>query len=160
MQGARVLFVPGQMVNGVKGSFTTVFWNPVMKKQEGWMGLYCEKESHVFDNFPTDDHSDWQWWEIVMNAKAMILDSQPGLRPLIWVIDSFKDNRRMGLLWEAKVGNGKLMVCSADLLRLSQSNPVSRQLLYSILKYMDSEYFQPSFPVTGFQVKLLIDQLK
>jgi hypothetical protein len=43
---------------------------------------------------------------------------------------------------EAKVGNGKLVVSSADLSATS-AGPAARQLYYSIQKYMASSQFDP-----------------
>ena len=43
-----------------------------------------------------------------------------------------------------KVGEGKLMVCSADLQSDPQARVAARQLLFSIKRYMASEQFNPA----------------
>jgi hypothetical protein len=74
----------------------------------------------------------------------MILDDLPAeIRPLIQPIDTWFENRRLGLLLETRVGSGKLMVCSIDLQNKLSERPVSRQLLHSILIYMNSPEFNP-----------------
>ena len=50
------------------------------------------------------------------------------------VIDNFdKDrNHKLGLVFEAKVGKGKLVVCSIGLRKDREQNPVARQMLHDI----------------------------
>jgi hypothetical protein len=72
-------------------------------------------------------HSNWQWWQIVKNARPIILDETPAdYRPIIHVIDNFARNHKLGLLFETKVGKGKLLVCASDLPAL-QAYPEARQ---------------------------------
>jgi hypothetical protein len=75
----------------------------------------------------------------------MILDSLPtGARPLVQVIDDWNTNRRLGLLFEAKVGKGRLLVCSMDLSTGMDGRPVARQMLRSVLAYASGAAFQPT----------------
>ena len=52
------------------------------------------------------------------------------------------------MLFEAKVGNGKIMVCSVDIQKDPDKRFVASQLRYSILKYMNSNLFLPENEVT------------
>ena len=73
----------------------------------------------------------------------MILDDTPEeFRPIVQVIDNFERNHKLGVLFECRVGSGKLMVCSCNLME-QQNFPEARQLLNSLLTYMDSENFNP-----------------
>ncbi len=73
----------------------------------------------------------------------MILDDTPeGFRPIVQVIDNFERNHKLGVIFECRVGAGKLLVCSCDL-QAQQNYPEARQLLYSLLRYMESEAFNP-----------------
>lgn len=65
------------------------------------------------------------------------------LRPIICMMDNFFKNRNLALLFEARVGKGQLLVCSVDLTENSEARPVSRQLRYSLLKYINSRSFNP-----------------
>lgn len=47
-------------------------------------------------------------------------------------------------MFEAKVGKGKLIMTSLDLQTELDNRPVARQLLSSILNYMNSSKFQPA----------------
>jgi len=86
----------------------------------------------------------------------MIIDNFPaGFRPLIQPIDTWFENRRLALAFEAKAGNGKLMVCSIDMKDKIEERPVTRQLLISILKYMNSESFNPQAKIDPELIKSL-----
>lgn len=64
-------------------------------------------------------------------------------RPIVQVIDNVTTNRKLGILLEAKVGKGSLLVCSMNLPHL-QDYPEARQMYYSLLKYMESDNFNPT----------------
>ena len=94
--------------------------------------------------FPTDSHSNWQWWEIQHQARSFILTKHHDLKPLVQVIDDWVTNRKLGYVFEAKVGGGKLIACGAELNRDAAARPVARQLLASLLSYMKTEKFAPT----------------
>jgi hypothetical protein len=72
----------------------------------------------------------------------------PALRPLVQVIDDWFTNRRLGLVFEARVGTGRLLVCSVDLAGDLSAQPVARQLRASLLAYAQSDRFNPSETVS------------
>ncbi|MCK5462573.1 MAG: beta-galactosidase, partial [Bacteroidales bacterium] len=110
-----------------------------------------------FSEFPTEYHSNWQWWDPVSHSQAMILDDfPPSLRPLIQPIDTWFENRRLALAFEAATGKGKLLVCSIDLQESLDKRPVSRQLLYAVLQYMNSPAFNPGIRLDPGQVRDLL----
>lgn len=128
----------------VPGRFTPVFWSPIwFKEQGGNMGLLCDPTHPALAGFPSEPHSNWQWYHLIANSCAIILDGTPsGFRPVVQVIDDFSRNRKLGNLFEARVGKGRLMVCSIDLPAL-QDRPEGRQLLRSLYAYTGSGAFQP-----------------
>jgi hypothetical protein len=87
----------------------------------------------------------------------MILDRMPPkLRPLVQPIDTWFESRRLGLLFEARVAGGRLMVCSMDLTSDLDHRVVARQLRNSLLQYMASERFNPSIEVSGDAIRALL----
>lgn len=127
-----------------------VFWNTSWFKMRPphTTGILLNPYHPVFADFPTDDHSDLQWWELVQKAQVMQLTAFPeGFQPLIQSIDTWFINRKIGMLFEVNVLNGKLIVCSADLKGDWENRPVAQQLYTSILRYMQSEKFRPAFTV-------------
>jgi hypothetical protein len=136
--------------------FTTIFWNSILKwpQKSNTMGILCNPEHAVFNSFPTDYHSNWQWWDITMNAVATDISSLPNeISPLIQVIDSYIVNKKLAYLWEAKVGNGKLMVSTINFTNSMENRLASKQLKRSILEYMNSKVFDPKINIDFAQIK-------
>jgi hypothetical protein len=87
----------------------------------------------------------------------MILDGLPKpLRPTVQGIDDWFTNRRLGLVFEARVGRGRLLVTSIDLERDLEANPVARQLRHSLLRYAASEGFAPKVEVSPGDLRSLV----
>jgi hypothetical protein len=144
-EGKKVLLNPDwKKINGIEGKFVPVFWSPVhFPKQAGTMGLLCDPKHPVFADFPTDNHTDWQWWDLQIKSTTMITDQVKGGHAVVELIDNFANNRRLASLFEGTVGSGKLMIASFDLEADLANRPVARQLLSSILTYMNSTKFRP-----------------
>jgi hypothetical protein len=62
----------------------------------------------------------------------------------VQVIDDWNTNRKLGLVFEATVGKGSLLVTSVDLQRELEQRPVARQLLHALTTYAASGAFHPS----------------
>ena len=146
--GEKVLLMPpsGAVKSESKIGFSSVFWNTAWTGGQAphTLGILCDPDHPAFADFPTEYHSNWQWWELVHDAAAMVLDRLPSqLRPLVQPIDTWFENRRLGLLFEARVGGGRIMVCSMDLRSDLEQRIVARQLRHSLLRYMSSDAWQP-----------------
>ncbi|MDR2805128.1 MAG: beta-glucuronidase [Dysgonamonadaceae bacterium] len=127
-----------------------VFWNTSWFKMRPphTTGILVDPDHPVFKEFPTDYHSQLQWWELVHNAQVMQLTAFPkGFQPLIQSIDTWFLNRKIGMLFEVNVLSGKLLVCSADLKRDWEKRPVAQQLYTSMVHYMQSDAFRPDCTV-------------
>ena len=86
----------------------------------------------------------------------MVLDNLDGrIKPLVQVIDDWNTNRKLGLVFEARVGPGKLLVCSIDLQTDLDSRPVARQMRHSLLNYMASSAFKPRVALEAEAVRRL-----
>ncbi len=160
--GKKVLFLPSlSAVNSdIPASFTTIFWNTQWTRRQPphTLGILCNPAHPALAEFPTEFHSDWQWWDLVTKSRPMILDAfAPDFRPLVQVIDDWNSNRKLGLIFEAKVSNGKLLVCSIDLKRNLETRPVARQMLRSLARYMAGDAFEPKHKM---DIKLIQGLLK
>ncbi|MBI5093529.1 MAG: discoidin domain-containing protein [Candidatus Hydrogenedentes bacterium] len=147
-RGGKVVCVAGgQLQKSVKTSFEPTFWNATLFTGQGrHLGILCDPNHPVFTAFPTDSHTDWQWWDLLRGAHAIALDDQPAtFRPTIQVIDNWTTNHRLGCLLEARVGTGKLLVCSLNLgARNATATPAQRQMWSSLLAYAASDRFAPT----------------
>jgi len=149
--GKVLLMIPPHRVrtgesNKVALGFSSIFWNTAWTRRQAptTLGILCDPKHPALASFPTEYHSNWQWWYLVSKARAMILDDLPkDLHPIVRVIDDWVTNHKLGLLFEARMGKGKLLVCSIDLKQDLDSNPAARQMLHSLLDYMSGADFKP-----------------
>ena len=143
----------------IKVGFSSIFWNTAWtsKQPPHELGVYCNPEHPALSLFPNNGYSDYQWWEIVSNCSAIVLDDFPAeYRPVIHLIDDWFTNRKLGILFETKVGKGKLMVCGADLITDIANRPAAMQFRRSIENYMSSGDFNP---ITEIGLAILDDLL-
>ncbi len=137
----------------VGGLYIPDYWNWRMFKgisesnkkpvSPGTMSILTDPLHPLFNDFPTEFYTNWQWWPIVKNSRPFILDNTPkDYRPLVQVIDNVERNHKLGLVFEFAVGKGKLLVCMSDL-KAIQDKPEGRQFYSSIVKYMNSDKFNP-----------------
>lgn len=153
-KGNKVLLFPKSLngENSIEGTYCTDFWcypmfrsiSESMNKPVpiGTLGLCIEEKHPVFEEFPTQYHTTPQWYDIISNSRSLILDDI-NINPLVWIVDNFERNHRLGLLFEARVKKGKLLVCTSDLRSIKNSLP-AEWLLKSFLKYISSEKFTPA----------------
>ena len=160
-KGGSVLLLTFGKIGKEKGAqvaigFSSIFWNTAWTNNQPphTLGILCEPKNSIFNDFPTEYHSNWQWWDIVAHSQVMILNKFPSyLRPDIQPIDTWFENRRLALAFESRTEKGKLMVCSIDMKEKIDERPVTKQLLISMLKYMNSDAFSP-------QTEISIDQIR
>jgi hypothetical protein len=146
--GGKVLLLTSD--SSVKGDveigFSSIFWNTAWTGGQAphTLGILCDPAHPALKDFPTEFHSNWQWWDLIHRSQAMVLDAfPPAFRPVVQVIDDWVTNRRLGLLFEAKAAGGKLLVCSMNIEKdLHQRGP-ALAMRNSILTYMDGEMFDP-----------------
>ncbi|MBP9030554.1 MAG: beta-glucuronidase [Dysgonomonadaceae bacterium] len=146
--GSVLLQLAGKVTQGsdVVQYMTPVFWNTSWFKMRPphTVGTLINDFHPVFKYFPTDFYTGLQWWELIHKAQVMELTDFPkSFQPIVQPIDTWFINRKLGMLFESKAGNGKIVVCSADIQNNLEERPVARQLRYSILKYMNSHLFHP-----------------
>ena len=147
--GGKVLLLPPlrTLAQSVPGSFTPVFWSPIWFPGRGaqTMSILCDPRHPAFALFPTEMHTNWQWYDLLGNSRSMILDDAPAdFRPIVRMIDNFSRNHKLGNVFETKVGKGRLLVCSIDLKKNLGERPAARQMLRSLYAYAASDAFNPS----------------
>lgn len=152
-KGGKVLICAGGKVTygkEVVQQFTPVFWNTSWFKMRPphTTGILVDNAHPIFDLFPTDYHSDLQWWELVNRAQVMQFSDFPAdFQPLVQSIDTWFVSRKIGMLFEAKVGKGKLVMTTMDITNNLDKRIVARQMRESILSYMQSDKFSPAWDI-------------
>lgn len=166
--GEKVILFPktDTLKNKIDGFFCTDFWCYPMfrsisesmgkKVPIGTMGLLINNMHPIFNNFPCEEYSTYQWWSIISNSCSIILDdTAKDFRPIVQTIDNFERNHKLGLIFECKVLNGKLLVCACDYNKII-NQPEGRQLLFSIFNYVKSKNFKPSTEISISALKNLL----
>jgi hypothetical protein len=156
--GGDVLITAGGKItygSGIQQYFTPVFWNTSWFKMRPphTTGIYLDATHPAFSEFPTDDHSDLQWWELLQRTQVMLFSDFPqGFQPLVQSIDTWFLSRKIGVLFEARVDKGRLMMTTMDLTSDLEHRVVARQMRHSLLDYMNSEAFAPAYTVDAERV--------
>ena len=139
--------------------FSSIFWNTAWTRGQAphTLGILCNPEHAALADFPTEYHSNWQWWDAMSHASAINLrDFSAELKPIVRVIDDWFTNRPLALLFEARVGKGKILVSGIDLQTNLAERPEAQQLLYSLKKYMAGQQFEPVTEVDIQKIKGLM----
>lgn len=167
-QGGKVLLMPCKedcKEVTVGGLFQTDYWNYRMFKSicdrvkkpasPGTLGILTNPEHALFNDFPTDFHTNWQWYSIIKNSYPLILDNMPEeYRPIVQVIDNVERNHKLGLVFELNVDGGKLLVCMVDL-EAARNTPEGVQFYAGLLEYMNSQEFEPVTSISAEAFKNL-----
>ncbi len=146
--GRKVVFFAfsANSPESMPGRFLPVFWSPVWfpNQRPNTMGILCDPKQPLLARFPTELHSNWQWYELMQHSRLFILDDTPeSCRPLVQVIDNFARNHKLGLVFEGRADGGQLLVCGLDLPHIAK-DPAARQMLASLYAYAASPAFNPA----------------
>ena len=147
--GKKVVLFPHlrKLAHALPGQFLPVFWSPIWfpDQRPNTMGILCDPRHPALAQFPTDTYSNWQWYDLIQNSRSIILDETPAaFRPVVQVIDNLERNHKLGVLFEARVGEGSLLVSAIDLPAIAGKQPAARQLLASLYSYAGSAAFHPA----------------
>ena len=163
-QGGTVLLTAAGKIrygNDVVHHYLPVFWNTSWFKMRPphTTGAYIQQHHPAFRDFPTDDWQNLNWWELTNGAQVMNLDEFPhDYQPVVQPIDTWHVSRKLGMLIEARVLNGRLLMTTMDITNRLDRRPVARQLRYSLLHYLQSPDFQPTNVVSLETIRHLFEQ--
>ena len=161
--GGKVLWMPDSLPYTVGGLFQTDYWNYRMfkticennkkKVSPGTLSILTNPNHPIFKGFPTEMHTNWQWFPVIKESHPLVLDNfAKDYRPIVQVIDNIERNHKLGLVMEWKVGAGKLLVCMSDLEKAAKY-PEGKAFYQSVIDYMRSADFNPSAEITVDELK-------
>lgn len=167
--GATLLLTPRHQDvehQSVGGMFITDYWNYAMFKRisennkrpvsPGTLGYLISDTCALFRLFPTQSHSDFQWWAIAKASRPLIMDGTPEeVQPIVMAIDNVNRNHKLGVLFGMRVGNGRILVCMTDLEAI-KSCPEGLQYATAIETYAASDNFDPTWQTTGAELRHLL----
>lgn len=155
--GGRVYLSPDadkeSLPYSIKTQFTTDFWSVgTFADQEGGMGQLIDTEHPIFKEFPTDFHTDWQWW--IMTTKRAVILPHP-MKTIITEMDSYAFLRPMAQMIEFRCLKGKVLLSTMELHK-SQQYPEARALQTAIYEYLSGEDFEPAEEITEEELSMLV----
>jgi len=156
-EGGTVYLTPASakeaLPHSIQAQFTTDFWSVgTFSGQEGGMGQLIDVTHPIFREFPTEFHTNWQWWHMA-GQRAVILPER--YEAIITEMDSYAYLRPMAQLLECRCGGGKLLFSTMGLQHLKEY-PEARTLLANIYRYLDSEEFKPGQEIAPEVVRGMI----
>ena len=150
--------LPKEMGGDVKIGFSSIFWNTAWTHGQApnTLGILCNPNHSALADFPTEYHSNYQWWDAMSHSGAINMSSFPDdLKPIVRVIDDWVTNRPLALILEAKVGKGRILISGIDLTSELDKRPEAQQLLFSLKKYMTGGKFDPKAELQLENIKAL-----
>jgi hypothetical protein len=136
--------------------FSSIFWNTAWTRGQAphTLGILCNPKHPALKDFPTEYFSTFQWWDLVSQAKPLLLDDlSQAPQPIVRIIDDWFTNRSLALIFEARVGKGKLIISGSDLTRKLDQRPAARQMLVSLSRYASSKDFDPKNTMTAEELR-------
>ncbi|MFV0580524.1 MAG: sugar-binding domain-containing protein [Parabacteroides gordonii] len=155
-----------QIRGNLPPSFLPVYWTQFDKMGNSQtLGILCNPKHPLFKYFPTESHTNWQWFDLLNNAHPLIFDEfgmsnswNKDFTPLIQLIDGWKTNRKLGVLAEGSLGKGRLVITSMNLTDSLETRLSVRQFRFSLFAYMNSKEFNPFNQITSDQIRALLNK--
>lgn len=144
----------------VFSAFNPVYWSTTWfpGQRNTTLGMVIQEKSGAFKLFPTEDWQDWQWKHLVNGAQTFKLSgTSKDFVPLAMPVVDFHRPTFAALLFEAKVGKGKILVSGID---LSSKRPEAQQLKKSLLAYVGSKSFAPKGTISETALFGLFNDLR
>ena len=162
-KGGKVLLTASGKIkygNDIVQHYLPVFWNTSWFKMKPphTTGARIDTSHPLFKDFETDHWGNLNWWELLNRAQVMNLSDFPkDYQSIIQPIDTWHLNRKIGMIIEGKIHNGKILMTTMDLENL-QDRPVAREMRQAILTYMNSEDFEPSVNLSPDLIYMLYEK--
>ena len=155
-RGGTVYLAPDStkdaLPESIQAQFSPDFWSVgTFPKQEGGMGQLIDAAHPIFAHFPTESHTNWQWWPMA-SRRAMILPRR--MDAIVAEMDSYAYLRPMAKLVECRCHGGRLLISSMGLHDLQQY-PEARALQAGIYTWL-SQPHQPAQELTAAEVRQLV----
>ena len=141
-------------------TYLPVFWNTSWFKMRPphTTGCLIDSAHPLFTHFPTDTWGNLNWWELLHRAQVINLDRFPaGYQSPVQPIDTWHISRKLGMLVEARVGGGSLLLTTMDISSRLDVRPVACQMRRALLRYMSSADFSPSLSLSPSDITALFE---
>ena len=124
--GTPFVYIPDAQEGDVEGTYCTDFWNYPMfrsisesvkrKVPIGTLGLYIDNENDLFKDFPCENYSTPQWYQMVMHSHCSVLDGKENVETIVQPIDNVERCHKLGMLYK----QGDMLVCTSRLWEIAE----------------------------------------
>jgi hypothetical protein len=108
----------------------------------------------VFRDFPHDGYCGWQFRRLIEGGRAVQLEAGVPFDPIVDVASSVKNVIRQAALFEYRIGEGRLLVCS---FAFHEDDPAAGWLKDRLVEYAASDSFAPTHSLTADQLRAVVD---
>ena len=99
----------------------------------------------------------WQWYDLLTETFALNLNDLPfEYEPVVYIIDDFNESHRLGILLEARVGKGRLLISTMNLGKEGERSLAQEQMLKSLMDYVGGDAFKPAQSFSMKQMDALL----
>lgn len=112
------------------------------------------REHPIFRDFPHEGYCGWQFKKLMERGKAVQLEGSVPFDPIVDIASSAKVVIRQALMFEYRVGDGRLLVCG---FKFHDDDPASQYLKAKVYDYVASDAFAPKDAITPEQLAAVID---
>ena len=105
-------------------------------------------------DFPHDGFCGWQFRRLMEGGRAVQLEAGVPFDPIIDIASSVKLPIRQSALFEYRVGEGRLMVCSFN---FQDGDPAAAWLKARLVEYASGDEFEPLLRLTQDQLRAVVN---
>lgn len=149
-KGERVLLLG----SGPFKSLPTTFRIGMAGRCFGNYATVIENNHPALRGMPHDGFCGWQFRRMMEGGKAVQLEADVPFDPIIDVASSVKLPIRQAYLFEYRIGEGKLLVCS---FRMDDADPAAKWLKASLLRYVAGSSFNPRHAISVEQLRAVVN---
>lgn len=103
----------------------------------------------AISGFPHEGFCGWQFRRLLEGGSAVVFSDGIPFDPIIEVASSHKNPNRQAILFEVRVGRGRMLVCG---FQFSDLDPAACWLKTKLMTYMKSDLFAPCHNLTKEQL--------
>ncbi len=149
-RGERVLLLGA----GPFKSLPTTFRIGMAGRCSGNLATVIKRDHPIFRDFPHDGYCGWQFRRLMEGGCAVQLEAGIPFDPIVDVASSVKNVIRQAALFEYRIGEGRLLVCS---FAFHEDDPAAGWLKGRLVEYAASDSFAPTHSLTADQLRAVVD---
>ena len=135
-------------------SLQTTYRIGMAGRTSGNYATVVKKGHPALDGMPHEGFCGWQFRRLMEGGRAVQLEAGVPFDPIIDIASSVKMPIRQAMLFEYRVGAGRLLVCS---FAFGAKDPAAAWLRARLVEYASSDAFDPAQSLTSAQLRAVID---